>query len=60
MMFANLMQQTKKIIQEKYMKNDSGHQTTTAKSIEPTDEQLDEKTQEIKDQIYGLYFTNSF
>lgn len=60
MMFANLMQQTKKIIQEKYLKNDSGHQTTTVKTIEPTDEQLDEKTQEMKDQIYGQYTVNGF
>lgn len=56
MMFANLMQQTKKIIQEKYLKNDSGNTTTaTTIAIEATDEQIDEKTQELKDQIYGLY-----
>jgi len=55
MMFANLMQQTKKIIQEKYLKNDSGNATTNTIAIEATDEQLDEKTQELKDQIYGKY-----
>lgn len=52
MMFANLMQQTKKIIQNKYLKNDSEDATTTD-AIEATDEQLDEKSQEMKDQIYG-------
>lgn len=55
MMFANLMQQTKKIIQEKYLKNDSGNTTANPIAIEATDEQLDEKTQELKDQIYGGY-----
>jgi len=53
MMFANLMQQTKKIIQEKYLKNDSGNTTANPIAIEATDEQLDEKAQELKDQIYG-------
>jgi len=56
MMFANLMQQTKKIIQEKYLKNDSGNSTANTIAIEATDEQLDEKTQELKDQIYGGYY----
>jgi len=57
MMFANLMQQTKRIIQEKYLKNDNGNTSieTTPKIVETTDEQLDEKTQEMKDQIYGQY-----
>lgn len=54
MMFANLMQQTKKIIQEKYLKNDNGN-IPTIKAIETTNEQLDEKTQEMKYQIYGQY-----
>lgn len=52
MMFANLMQQTKKIIQEKYLKNDNGN-LPVIKAIETTDEQLDEKTQDMKYQIYG-------
>lgn len=55
MMFANLMQQTKKIIQEKYLKNDSGKTTATTIEIDATDEQLEEKTQELKDQIFGRY-----
>lgn len=55
MMFANLMQQTKKIIQEKYLKNDSGNTTATMIEIDTTDEQLEEKTQELKDQIFGRY-----
>lgn len=55
MMFANLMQQTKKIIQEKYLKNDGGNTTATTIEIEATDEQLEEKTQELKDQIFGRY-----
>lgn len=54
-MFANLMQQTKKIIQEKYLKNDSGNTTATTIEIDATDEQLEEKTQELKDQIFGRY-----
>lgn len=56
MMFANLMQQTKKIIQEKYLKNDNGN-TTPTNATEATNEQINEKTQEIKDQIYGQYFS---
>lgn len=56
MMFANLMQQTKKIIQEKYLKNDNGN-TTLTNATEATNEQINEKTQEIKDQIYGQYFS---
>lgn len=52
MMFANLMQQTKKIIQEKYLKQDQGNVTVNAIE-ETTDERLDEKTQEMKYQIYG-------
>lgn len=52
MMFANLMQQTKKIIQEKYLKNDNGN-TTPTNTSETTHEQFNEKIQEIKDQIYG-------
>lgn len=52
MMFANLMQQTKKIIQEKYLKQDQGNATVNAIE-ETTDERLDEKTQEMKYQIYG-------
>lgn len=59
MMFANLMQQTKKIIQEKYMKNDNGNTTPTNAITEATDEQLNEKTQELKDQIYGQYYSLS-
>lgn len=51
-MFANLMQQTKKIIQDKYLKNNSGNVTIT-NAVEVTDEQLDEKSQEMRDQIYG-------
>ncbi|CAI6342834.1 unnamed protein product [Macrosiphum euphorbiae] len=57
MMFANLMQQTKKIIQEKYLKNDSGNTTANPIAIEATDEQLDEKTHELKDQIYDIIRT---
>jgi len=56
MMFANLMQQTKKIIQEKYLKNDNGN-LPVIKAIETTDEQLDEKTQDMKYQIYDLIRT---
>lgn len=59
MMFANLMQQTKKIIQEKYLKNDNGN-TTSTNAMEATNEQINEKTQEIKDQIYGYYFISIF
>jgi len=57
MMFANLMQQTKRIIQEKYLKSDNVNTSieTTLKAVETTDEQLNEKTQEMKDQIYGQY-----
>lgn len=55
MMFANLMQQTKKIIQEKYLKNDCGNTTATTIEIDATDEQLEEKSQELKDQIFGRY-----
>lgn len=57
MMFANLMQQTKRIIQEKYLKNDNASTTieTNPSVVETTDEELDEKTQEMKDQIYGQY-----
>lgn len=56
MMFATLMQQTKKIIQEKYLKNDNGN-TTPSKATEATNEQINEKTQEIKDQIYGQFLS---
>lgn len=58
-MFANLMQQTKRIIQEKYLKNDNGSITieTNPIVVETTDEQLDEKTQEMKYQIYDLIRT---
>lgn len=56
MMFANLMQQTKRIIQEKYLKQDQPDQgnTTIINPIEEaTDKRLDEKTQEMKYQIFG-------
>lgn len=54
MMFASLIQQTKKIIQEKYLKHDDGN-TTVANEVETTDEQLDERALEMKDQIFGQY-----
>lgn len=56
MMFANLMQQTKKIIQEKYLKQDHNNVITVNTIEETTDERLNEKTQEIKEQIYGKNF----
>lgn len=56
MMFTSLMQRTKKIIQEKYLKIDNEISTTpTMNGIVATDEQLDEKSQEMKDHIFGLY-----
>lgn len=57
MMFANLMQQTKRIIQEKYLKNNNGNAVieTNPNAVENTKEQLNEKIQEMKDQIYGQY-----
>jgi len=56
-MFANLMQQTKRIIQEKYLKNNNGNAVieTNPNAVENTKEQLNEKIQEMKDQIYGQY-----
>lgn len=53
MMFSNLMQQTKRFIQEKYLKNDSSNAPMTTSVCEVTDEQLDEKTKDMKEQIYG-------
>ncbi|VVC40717.1 Fe-S cluster assembly domain,MIP18 family-like [Cinara cedri] len=55
MMFANLIQQTKKIIQEKYLKHDDGNITT--EETEVTDKQLDERALEMKDQIFDLIRT---
>jgi len=56
MMFANLMQRTKRIIQEKYLNmNTEPNMTATINEVEATDEQLDEKSQEMKDQIYGQF-----
>jgi len=58
MMFANLMQRTKIIIQEKYLNmNTEPNMTATNNEVEVTDEQLDEKSQEMKDQIYDLIKT---
>jgi hypothetical protein len=53
MMFSNLMQQTKRFIQEKYLKNDSSNAPMNTNVCEATDEQLDEKTKDMKEQIYG-------
>lgn len=56
MMFTSLMQRTKKIIQEKYLKIDNEISTTpTMNGIVATDEQLDEKSLEMKEHIFGLY-----
>lgn len=57
MMFANLIQQTKKIIQEKYLKHDDGN--TAIDEIEVTDKQHDERVLEMKDQIFGQYYGHS-
>lgn len=56
-MFTNLMQRTKKIIQEKYLKADHGTNaiSETIDEVQATDQQLDEKAQELKDQVYGRY-----
>lgn len=53
-MFASLIQQTKKIIQEKYLKHDDGN-TTVGDEAEATDEQLHERSLEMKYQIFGQY-----
>lgn len=57
MMFANLIQQTKKIIQEKYLKHDNDN-TMVTDETNSTDEQFDERALEMKDQIFGQYSSN--
>lgn len=58
MMFTNLMQRTRKIIQEKYLlKADNEAETLGTATGEPeaTDQQIEEKSQEMKNQVYGRY-----
>lgn len=52
-MFTSLVQRTKKIIQEKYLRVETGTVATVAVAAADSHERLDEKSQEMKDHIYG-------
>ncbi|XP_050421972.1 MIP18 family protein galla-1 [Adelges cooleyi] len=56
MMFSTLMQQTKKIIQDKYFKNEPINETITSDVIN-TNELPESNSQELKYQIYDLIRT---